>query len=222
MKNQSKEDYLKAILKLGGDAKGVSTSALARALGIGDGSVTDMVKKLAARELIVYVPYQGVSLTPRGSKLAHTMMRRHRLWEIFLTKHLGYRWDEVHDEAENLEHATSGELESRLSTMLGNPDTDPHGQPVPTPDGTMPTPDDRPLTDFEPGARVKITRVSDDDSAILQHATLLGLSLKIQITIMEKRPFDGSLVVTVGGKERFISREVAASIFAVTAERRGS
>jgi len=214
MKNQSTEDYLKAILKLGGDSHGVSTSALARTLGIGDGSVTDMVKKLAARGLIVHVPYQGVSLTAAGNRIARKMMRRHRLWEIFLTKHLGYAWDEVHDEAENLEHATSDELESRLSSMLGDPDTDPHGQPVPSPDGTMAVPADRPLTDFDTGDRVRITRVSDDDSAILQHAALLGLSLKKKITIREKRPFDGSLVVMVGRQERFISREVAASIFA--------
>jgi len=214
MINQSKEDYLKAILKLGGCTKGVSTSALARHLGIGDGSVTDMVKKLAARDLIVYVPYQGVSLTGVGSKLAIKMMRRHRLWEIFLTEHLGYAWDEVHDEAENLEHATSDELEARLSEMLGNPDTDPHGQPVPAPDGTMTAPEGRPLSEFKPGDRVKITRVSDDDSAILQHATVLGLSLKTKITIREKRAFDGSLVVMIGKNERFISREVGNSIYA--------
>lgn len=217
MKNQSTEDYLKAILKLGGDSKGVSTSALARALGIGDGSVTDMVKKLAARGLIVHVPYQGVSLTAAGNRIARKMMRRHRLWEIFLTKHLGYGWDEVHDEAENLEHATSDELESRLSSMLGDPDTDPHGQPVPSPDGTMAIPADRPLSDFGPGERVIITRVSDDDSAILQHASHLGLSLKRKITIRDKRSFDGSLVVMVGRQERFISREVAASIYAESA-----
>jgi len=214
MKNQSKEDYLKAILKLGGDSAGVSTSALARALGIGDGSVTDMVKKLAARDLIVYVPYQGVSLTETGARLAMKMMRRHRLWEIFLTEHLGYAWDEVHDEAENLEHATSDELEARLSRMLGDPDTDPHGQPVPSPDGTMAAPVDRPLPDFSPGDRVKITRVNDDNSAILQHAAAIGLSLKTKITIREKRDFDGSLVVSVDGVDRFISREVAGSIFA--------
>jgi len=214
MKNQSKEDYLKAILKLGGDSKDVSTSALARQLGIGDGSVTDMVKKLAARDLIVHVPYRGVSLTETGGKLALKMMRRHRLWEIFLTEHLGYGWDEVHDEAEKLEHATSDELESRLSAMLGHPDTDPHGQPVPAPDGTMVAPVDHPLTEFEPGDRVEITRVSDDNSAILQHAAVLGLSLKTKIKIREKRDFDGSLVVMVGKNELFISREVADSIFA--------
>jgi DtxR family Mn-dependent transcriptional regulator len=214
MKNQPKEDYLKAILKLGGDTGYVSTSSLARALGIGDGSVTDMIKKLAARDFIVHVPYKGVSLTPEGSKLALKMMRRHRLWEIFLTEHLGYGWDEVHDEAENLEHATSDELESRLSRMLGHPDTDPHGQPVPAPDGTMAATLDRPLSAFRPGDRVKITRVSDDNSAILQHATRIGLSLGTDITVRENREFDGSLVVAVGRDERFISREVAGSIFA--------
>jgi len=221
MKNQSKEDYLKAILKLGGDSGEVSTSALARQLRIGDGSVTDMVKKLAARGLIVHVPYRGVSLTPGGARLALKMMRRHRLWEIFLTEHLGYAWDEVHEEAENLEHATSDELESRLSRMLGNPDTDPHGQPVPSPDGRMAAPADRPLSDFRPGDRVRVTRVNDDNSAILQHAALIGLSLKTEVTVREKRDFDGSLVVRVGRVDRFISREVADSIFAVMPGRAG-
>jgi len=217
MKNQSTEAYLKGILKLAGDAGTVSTSSLARHLGIGDGSVTDMVKKLSDRKLITYVPYQGVSLTDQGKSIAVKMMRRHRLWEIFLTRHLGYTWDEVHDEAEHLEHATSDELEERLSAMLGHPETDPHGEPVPGPDGRFVSPDDRPLTDFAPGDTVVITRVSDVSSAILQHASQIGLSLGKKVAVREKRDFDGSLVVVVSKRETFLSREVADSIFAVPA-----
>ena len=213
MNSQSTEDYLKAIHKLGSGGGDVTTSALARHLGIGDGSVTDMLKKLAARKLIRYVPYRGVSLTEAGRRTALKMMRRHRLWEIFLVKHLGYGWDEVHEEAERLEHATSDEMERRLNDMLGNPDVDPHGEPVPTADGKIPPTKDRPLSDYSPGDTVMIMRVSDDSSAILQHTALLGLSLKTRVTIREKRGFDGSLVVTVGGKEKFLSREVAGSIF---------
>ena len=119
MENQSTEDYLKGIHKLGSDGGDVTTSALARHLGIGDGSVTDMLKKLASKKLIRYVPYRGVSLTETGRKTAIKMMRRHRLWEIFLVKHLGYGWDEVHEEAERLEHVTSDEMERRLNEMLG-------------------------------------------------------------------------------------------------------
>ncbi len=213
MQNQSTEDYLKGIHKLGVDGGGVTTSALAKHLGIGDGSVTGMLKKLAAKKLIRYVPYRGVSLTEAGRRMAVKMMRRHRLWEIFLVKHLGYGWDEVHEEAERLEHVTSDEMEQRLDDLLGNPSTDPHGEPVPTADGKLPPLKGRPLSDFTPGDRVTILRVSDDSSAILQHTAKLGLSLGTRLVVREKRPFDGSLVVTVGGKEKFISREVAVSIF---------
>src|SRR6185503_18156581 len=118
MNTQSTEDYLKGIHKLGSAGGEVTTSALARHLGIGDGSVTDMLKKLAAKKLIRYVPYRGVSLTEAGRRTALKMTRKHRLWEIFLVRHLGYTWDEVHEEAERLEHATSDELEGRLNDML--------------------------------------------------------------------------------------------------------
>ena len=112
--NQSTEDYIKSIYKLKKKGKAVATSALAKHLNIGDGSVTDMVKKLSERKLILYTPYQGVELTAAGRKLALKMMRRHRLWEMVLVQFFGYTWDEVHDEAERLEHVTSDELERRL------------------------------------------------------------------------------------------------------------
>jgi DtxR family Mn-dependent transcriptional regulator len=214
MKNQSTEDYLKGIYKLSAERGGVTTSALARHLGIGDGSVTGMLKKLAAKRLIHRVPYQGVSLTPAGRKTALTMMRRHRLWEIFLVRHLGYGWDEVHDEAERLEHATSDEMERRLDDMLGNPVTDPHGEPVPTADGKLAPLKGKPLRDFSPGDRVTVIRVSDDSSAILQHTAKLGVSLGTKLAVREKRAFDGSMVVVVGRREGHLSREVAAAIFA--------
>ena len=213
MKNESTENYLKGIHKLGSGTGGVSTSALARHLGIGDGSVTDMLKKLAAKKLIRYVPYRGVSLTEAGRRMAIKMTRRHRLWEIFLVRHLGYGWDEVHDEAERLEHVTSDEMERRLNDMLGQPDVDPHGEPVPTAEGVIPPIKGRPLDGFKPGDSVRIMRVSDDSSAILQHTAKLGLSLGTRLTIREKRVFDGSLVVTAEAGEIFLSREVAGAIF---------
>jgi DtxR family Mn-dependent transcriptional regulator len=214
MKNQSTEDYLRGIYKLSEGGGEVTTSALARHLGFGDGSVTGMVKKLAAKKLIRHAPYRGVSLTEAGRRTAVTMMRRHRLWEIFLVRHLGYGWDEVHDEAERLEHATSDEMERRLDEMLGRPDTDPHGEPVPTADGRLRPLKGTPLRDFSPGDRVTVIRVSDVSSAILQHTARLGVSLKTRLTIREKRGFDGSMVVSVGGRQTFLSREVAGAIFA--------
>lgn len=213
IKNQSTEDYLKGILKLQDGRKTVSTSALAKHLNIEAASVTGMMKKLAQRKLIRYEPYRGVSLTETGRNIAVKMMRRHRLWEIFLTKHLGFGWDEIHEEAERLEHATSDALEARLSAMLGDPDTDPHGQPVPSADGRMIVKRDSPLSDFSPGAKIRITRVSDDSAAVLKHASQIGLTLGAKVTIREKRGFDGSMVVGVGRNDRQISREVAGSIF---------
>jgi DtxR family Mn-dependent transcriptional regulator len=213
MHSQSTEDYLKAIHKLGAGTGEVTTSALARQLGIGDGSVTGMLKKLSAKKLIRYVPYRGVSLTAAGRRMAVTMTRRHRLWEIFLVRYLGYRWDEVHEEAERLEHATSDEMERRLNDMLGHPDTDPHGEPVPTAEGVVPPVKGRPLVEFAPGESVTIMRVSDGSSAILQHTSKLGLSLGTRLTIREKRAFDGSVVVRAGEGDIFLSREVAGSIF---------
>src|SRR6266404_2367693 len=121
MANQSTEDYIKSIYKLQQSGKDVTTSELARHLRIGDGSVTDMVKKLSAKKLIQYRPYRGVSLTESGARLALRMVRRHRLWEMFLVKFLGYRWDEIHDEAEQLEHVTSDGMEQRLDKALGYP-----------------------------------------------------------------------------------------------------
>lgn len=214
MQNQSTEDYLKGIHKLSGKGGGATTRALARHLGIGDGSVTDMLKKLAARKLIRYVPYRGVTLTESGRRTALTLMRRHRLWEIFLVRQLGYRWDEVHEEAERLEHATSPEMERRLSAFLGNPDTDPHGEPVPTADGKLPPPRGKALTEFPPGSKVRVIRVSDESAAILRHTARLGIALGTRLSVRENRPFDGSVVVSAGRGEKFLSREVASSLFA--------
>ena len=130
-KNQSTEDYIKGIYKLRKNGNGVSTSELARHLNIGDGSVTGMLKKLSDKKLIKYIPYKGVSLTESGTKLALQMIRRHRLWEMFLVQFLGYRWDEIHNEAERLEHVTSDAMERRLDKALGFPKFDPHGDPIP-------------------------------------------------------------------------------------------
>ena len=213
MVNQSTEDYLKSIYKLEQDGKTVATSVLAKHLNIGDGSVTDMMKKLSAKKLIQYVPYRGVSLTPRGRRLALQMVRRHRLWEMFLVQFLGYSWDEIHDEAERLEHVTSDEMERRIDKALGYPKVDPHGDPIPDIDGGLEGITYTPLTEFSQGESVKIIRVSDENPEILQHANKIGLTLNRKITITKKLSFDGSMVVKIGVKEIFISQQVARTIF---------
>ena len=211
-KNQSTEDYIKGIYKLQKNGKGVSTSALARHLKIEDGSVTGMLKKLSGKKLIHYTPYKGVVLTPSGTKLALQMLRRHRLWEMFLVKYLGYRWDEIHDEAEHLEHVTSVSMERRLDKALGFPKFDPHGDPIPTVHGEIRGERDRALADCLPGDSVIIVRV-DDNQEILQHLSSVGLALQQRIAVKKKLQVDGSLLVRVGRKEQFLSRRVAESIY---------
>ena len=212
-KNQSTEDYIKSIYKLEKYGKSVSTSDLARYLKIGDGSVTDMIKKLSAKKLIQYKPYRGVSLTDAGRRLALRMVRRHRLWEMFLVRFLGYKWNEIHDEAERLEHVTSDEMELRLDKALGYPKVDPHGDPIPDDNGELESLEYTPLSEFDIGSTVRIIRVSDDYPDVLQHSTELGLSLNKKITVKKKMTFDGSMVVRVGPKEQFISKQVADAIF---------
>ena len=213
MPNVSTEDYLKAVLKLRGQGERVTTSALASHLDVADASVTDMVKKLSSKKLLRYRPYRGVELTDAGQRLAITMMRRHRLWEMFLTRFLAYTWDEVHDEAELLEHVTSEKMEHRIDQALGFPKLDPHGDPIPTAEGKLDATVNPSLDQFKDGDRVEVLRVSDANPAILQHASKLGLQLNTRVSVKQRLEFDGSMRVKIGTKEQYISRQVAEAIF---------
>lgn len=210
-KNQSTEDYIKGIYKLQATGKGVSTSSLARHLKIEDGSVTGMLKKLSGKKLIVYTPYKGVVLTRSGTKLALQMLRRHRLWEMFLVRYLDYRWDEIHDEAEHLEHVTSASMERRLDKALGHPKFDPHGDPIPSAQGEVPGMLHRTLSVCVPGESVVIVQV-DDEQEILKHLSSLGLRLGQKLAITNVLAYDGSVTVKDGRKEHFLSRKVAEAI----------
>lgn len=209
----STEDYIKAIYKLEARGERATTRALAEQLGVADASITDMLKKLSEKSLVRYERYQGVRLTAKGRKMALGILRRHRLWEMFLTQYLGYSWDRVHDEAERLEHVTSEELEHRLDEALGFPTVDPHGHPIPTRDGVLVGKDDTALSECRVGDVVRVSRVEDDDAEILQHASQIGLALNSKIIVKDKKSFDGSMVVKVGTKHRFISKQVADAIF---------
>lgn len=221
MLNQSTEDYIKSIYKLKSKGKTVTTSALAKQLQIGDGSVTDMVKKLSEKKLLRYTPYQGVELTEEGRKLAMKMMRRHRLWEMFLVQFLGYRWDEVHDEAERLEHVTSDELERRLDKALDYPKVDPHGDPIPPLNGELEELKYISLDASEIGKRYVVVRASDDNPEVLQHATRLGLTLNKKIIVKERTSFDNSMLVRIGQKEHFVSQRLAEAIFVLPVVEKG-
>lgn len=213
MPNQTTEDYIKNIYKLQSEGGKVTTSALAQSMQLSDPSITDMIKKLSERGFVRYAPYKGVELTASGRRMAMKTLRRHRLWEMYLVKFLGFSWDQIHEEAERLEHVTSDLLEDKLDEALGFPTVDPHGDPIPSADGELDHPEYPSLTSCDAGDVVKVLRVSDDEPQILQHATRLGVGLNTKITVREKRDFDGSMTIKVGTKQRFISREVAGAIF---------
>ena len=197
VRSRSIEDYLKTIFTLEEEHGGaVTTSRLAERLGLAPSSVSGMVKKLANEQLLHHRPYAGVTLTDSGRTAALRMVRRHRLIELFLIAHLGYRWDEVHDEAETLEHAVSDRLIERMDAALGQPRFDPHGDPIPSADGRLPTLDVRRLDELEPGTAGILLRVDDRDPDMLRHLTALGIELGQTLQVKQVLPFDGGLQIS--------------------------
>jgi DtxR family Mn-dependent transcriptional regulator len=212
------QDYLKAIYQLQPQPGGATTNAIAQALGVRPASVTGMVKKLASLRLVRHTPYQGARLTRRGELVALEMVRHHRLLELFLMEMLGYTWDEVHGEADRLEHVISERFEERLAARLGDPRTDPHGDPIPAKDGSLPSATQLPLSALLPGRTARVARVQDGDPAMLRDAAALGLRPAAQVMVRQADAYGGSLQVLVDGMERSIGPELARQIF-VTQER---
>lgn len=188
------------------------TSAIAEELRISSPSVSDMIKKLYDGEYISYTPYYGVRLTKKGERVALKIIRRHRLLEVFLMKYLNFPWELVHDEAERLEHVISDEFEERLDELLGRPQYDPHGAPIPTKDGIVEKLDVLKLTDLDVGDKACITKVTDV-RPLLEFMKRIDLRLNHTLTIKAKESFDGSMTIRAGRKDHFISREVARNIF---------
>jgi len=220
MENRSTEDYIKSIFQLGPDGGVVSTSALARQLGVRNASITGMLKSLALRNLVRYERYRGVSLTSRGRRIALQTIRRHRLWEVFLIESLGYSWDQVHDEAERLEHVTSHQLEKRLDRALGYPGFDPHGDPIPTVRGRIHVGSKTKLTDCHPGCTAVVRRVSDRNRGTLKLLADMGLGIDTRVRVTEKGKPGGSITIMVGRKRRLLDRQIAESIFVDTGRER--
>lgn len=212
--SQPMEDYLKTIYMIHErEGKGVSTTAIATALNVTPASVTGMVKKLAELKLVRHTPYQGVELTKAGEKIALEVVRHHRLLELFLIEALGYSWDEVHTEADALEHVISEEFEERMAARLGHPVVDPHGDPIPARDGTFTALKERALLSMQAGESAQITHINDTDSEMLRYAASLGLTPTTRLTLVEVEPFGGSLRLKIGKAEKSIGRELAAQIF---------
>ncbi|GIV84663.1 MAG: transcriptional regulator [Candidatus Roseilinea sp.] len=217
MLSESAQDYLKAIYSLRYENARATTNALAARLNVTAASVTGMLKKLAELKLVFYEPYQGATLTPAGEKIALEVIRHHRLIELYLTEAMGYSWDQVHAEADRLEHAISEEFEDRISTLLGHPTVDPHGDPIPTKDGEIATSSRDTLDTIAEGSRVRIERVRDEDPALLREVADLGLMPQTVITIGSRPDGDSLTVYLADGQPRCISTRIAQNIFIVDA-----
>lgn len=192
------EDYVKVIFNLGEWETGSRTNAnIAARLRVSTSSVSEMVRKLVALGLVSHEPYGEIVLTPAGRRRAVEMVRRHRLVETYLVRQLGYSWDEVHDEAEVLEHAVSALMVERMDYVLGHPWRDPHGDPIPTPEGVIHQPECRPLALLPAGEGGFVARIGDEDAELLRWFTDRGIDLDAQITTLEQKPFGGPLAVAV-------------------------
>jgi DtxR family Mn-dependent transcriptional regulator len=209
--SESAQDYLKAIWKLEqtGD---MSTTALADALGVSPASATAMLKKLATLGLVDHERYHGATLTPAGERMALEVVRHHRLLELYLMEALGLTWDQVHEEAERLEHHLSDVLESRIDRALGFPTRDPHGDPIPSPELLLQSDEMVCLSDLEAGSMTVVRRVPDGDPELLRYLATLGLVPAEEVRVVDRAPFDGPVTVEVRGTRHAIGRSLAAQI----------
>jgi len=211
----STQDYLKRIYDLTENGSPASTNDLARELKVRPASVTGMIQKLAAEKpaLVAYQKHQGVTLTPAGKRAALEVIRHHRLLETWLVQTLGYAWDEVHEEADRLEHVISEDLEQRIAAALGHPTRDPHGELIPSEDLTMPDDDSTPLAALRPNQTATILRVNAHDPNLLRHLDSLGLTPGIQIEVTDYSSFDNNLTVKVGQKSNVLGLNITTRIF---------
>jgi len=206
------EDYLKAIYELERSGEPAETNAIARWLNIAPASVSGMVRRLADQGLIAHERYHGARLTAAGRRAALKTLRRHRVIEAYLTSALGYSWDRVHDEAERLEHAASDELVDRMAAAIGEPETDPHGAPIPTRDGTLREPPLVPLVSLQAGDSARVERVSDHNAERLRYLAELGIIPGASVRVIAREPFGGPIALRVDDTTRTIGPELASQI----------
>ena len=207
------EDYAKTIYALAGRETGpVGTSALAAMLGVSPGTVTTMVKRMADGGLVEYEPYHGVQLTAAGERVALEVIRHHRLLESYLADALGMPWDQVHDEAEVLEHYISEDLERLIAEKLGDPSRDPHGDPIPSAELDIADQATLALTELEPGDAATFERVSDRDSEMLRYLGRRGIHPGVELVLRAREPFEGPLFVEVEGNEHVLGHRLAAAM----------
>jgi DtxR family transcriptional regulator, Mn-dependent transcriptional regulator len=213
MLTQAIQDYLKAIYKLSEHGKAVTTNDLARELKVAPASVTNMLKRLSEMKLAEYTSYKGVTLSEAGCKAALEIIRHHRLLELYLKEALGYSWDKVHDEAETLEHHISEEFEDRINAMLGNPTHDPHGDPIPTKNGTIPPTSTTPLSALTPGTSAVVSRVSDADPEFLRYCSSIGMIPHARVELVANTLSNQTITLRIGASEHVIGSLAAERVF---------
>lgn len=217
MLSHAEENYLKAIFKISEkEGKSASTNAIASEMQTTAASVTDMLRRLAEKNLIDYAKYRGVQLTEEGGRVATALIRKHRLWEVFLMEKLGFAWDEVHELAEQLEHVQGNTLVERLDVFLGHPRFDPHGDPIPDAQGRWAFRPQVLLSQMQPGDAGAVTGVNDHSAAFLQYLDQLGIALGVRLELLERIPFDQSVRIrTPEGAELTLSEKVGQNLFLV-------
>lgn len=214
MKNISKEDYLSEIFKNEDSNGQIKPNVIAEKLQVSNAAVTDMLKKLKNDGHIKYEPYRSVELTEKGRELARNMVRRHRIWEIFLHQVVGLPWDKVHEEAHNLEHSGSDELINKMEVMLNFPEFDPHGDPIPSKNGIIPKHKKNVVLASLKKKQVGIVvRVNDFDSKFLSYLSQIGIKLKKELVVCEVLDFDNSMLIKIDGKKVNLSQTIASNIF---------
>jgi DtxR family transcriptional regulator, Mn-dependent transcriptional regulator len=208
------ENYVKTIYVLAQKASAaeVATGQIAASLGVLPGTVTSMLKTLDESKLATYTPYEGVRLTAAGRALALRVLRRHRLIEQFLSQTLNLTWDEVHEEAEHMEHAVSDALVDRIDAFLGHPTTDPHGDPIPQADGSMAAAADRPLSACKAGERFRVARVIDQSPAFLRYLTETGIEIGAEGSLLANEPTAQNVSIRIAGENLMLAREAAAKL----------
>jgi len=214
MFTQSEENYLKAIFHIQQKmTDGVSTSSLSELLNTKAASVTEMVKKLANKDLVDYRKYYGVQLTELGKKQALAVVRKHRLWESFLVERLNFKWDEVHEVAEQLEHIKSTKLVEELDKYLGRPDYDPHGDPIPDADGNLPKAAKKRLSQLKAGSQAVCKGFNDTSSSFLKYLDKQGIGMDTPIQVLQIESFDESMTIKVDEKEISLSKTATDHIY---------
>lgn len=214
MGSLTEENYIKSIYALSQEEGEVTVSELARKLNVKLPTVNSMIKKLAAKKFVAYAPYQGIKLNEKGKKEALSIIRKHRLAELFLVKIMNLGWEEVHDIAEQLEHVDSERFYNRIDQMLGYPKADPHGEPIPDINGKVASNDWISLSQIKEGSSVKISAVSNDEKSFLDLLNSKGLQIGDSITVKKKELFDGSMVIVMKSKkETILSHQVAERIW---------